>query len=177
MAGKVLKITVFALICLIVAACSADKAESDPETRIVREFFEARVSGNADAAYGMLSESTKRLYSDAQFKEYCFIYKVVEFETSAGKDGYIPVKYTFYDKKYKKESTELYTYYITDNIENLRVENGKILFPHVGFIALRQAIEARDTGKAEAAVKSMRDLDPGNPDVRDTIDKMGFNVR
>ena len=177
MAGKVLKTAFFALLCLIVSACSVDKTESDPESRIVREFFEARVSGNADAAYGMLSESTKRLYSDAQFKEYCFIYKVVEFENSAANGGYIPVKYTFYDKKYKKESTELYTYYITDNIENLRVENGKILFPHVGFIALRQAIEARDPGKAEAAVKSMRDLDPENPDVRDTIDKMGFNIR
>lgn len=177
MAGKVLKTAVFALFCLIFAACGEKKAETDPNSRVVKEFFEARVAGNAEAAYGLLSESTKKLYTEAQFREYCFIYKVAEFGIEAEKEGYIPVKYTFYDKKYKKDSTELHTYYITDNIENLRVENGRILFPHVGFISLRQAIEARDTAKAEAAVKSMRNLDPENPDVADTADKMGFNLR
>ena len=177
MVGKVLKIAVSVLLCLIFAACGGKKAESDPNSSIIREFFEARVAGNTDAAYSLLSESTKKLYSEAQFKEYCFIYKVVEFKIAAEKGGYIPVNYTFYDKKYKKESTELYTFYITENVENLRVENGRIVFPHVGFIALRQAIEAHETGKAEAAAKSMSVLDRENPDVADTIDKMGFNVR
>ncbi|MBO4699246.1 hypothetical protein J5690_06510 [bacterium] len=139
--------------------------------------MQARVEGNAKKAYRMLDENTRKIFSEKDFEEYCFVFKPSEFEVSGAENGYVKISYTFYDKKYKKGSSELYTFYMTDNVEMVKIQNGKIVFPHVAFLSVRKAIEAKDIDKAEYFSNIMLKLDPQNPDVLGTAEKMGFIQR
>ena len=87
--------------------------------------------------------------SEKDFENYCFVYKPSEFEIAAGQNVYIEVSYTFYDKKFKKGNNELYTFYMTKNIERLKISDNKIVFPHIGFVHLRKAIEEKNIKEAK----------------------------
>ena len=163
----------FLLLSFFAASC----VKTDKEFDIATEFMQARVEGNAKKAYGMLDENTKKIFSEKDFEEYCFVFKPSEFEVSGAENGYVKISYTFYDKKYKKGSSELYTFYMTDNVEMVKIQNGKIVFPHVAFLSVRKAIEAKDIDKAEYFSNIMLKLDPQNPDVLGTAEKMGFIQR
>ena len=80
--------------------------------------------------------------------------------------------YNFYDKKYKKDSDELYTFYISSNTETVRIKEGKILFPHIGFIEMRKNIEERKTDELKETLRKMIIIDPENPEVNQTAKKM-----
>ena len=160
----------FLLFSFFVSSC----VKTDKEFDIATEFMQARVDGNVKKAYEMLDEDTKKLFSEKEFEEYCFVFKPSEFKVSGVENGYVKISYTFYDKKYKKGGKELYTFYMTDNIERIKFKNGKIIFPYIAFIATRKAIEIGDIKKAEYFSNVMLELDPRNPDVLETAEKMGF---
>ena len=164
----------FLLFFLFLSFLPVSCAKRDKELDIATEFMQARVDGDTKKAYGMLDENTRKVFQEKEFEEYCFVFKPSEFEVSGAENGYRKISYTFYDKKYKKGSKELYTFYMTDNIERVRIQNGKIVFPHVAFLSMRKAIEAKDVEKAEYFSNIMLELDPNNPDVLDTAEKMGF---
>lgn len=153
----------------MLVSCSGKEPKS-----AVEEFMNARKEGSTKAAYGMLDEKSRSVFSEKEFEEYCFIYRISEFEIAPAENGYIGISYKFFDKKFKKGSDELYTYYITDNIERIKVVKGKIIFPHVAFVAMRKAIEDKDIEKAKHFSDVMLDIDPENPDVLETAVKMGF---
>jgi len=82
------------------------------------------------------------------------------------------VTYNFYDKRYKKDSNELYTYYVRENVEHIRMDGGKIEFPHPFFIDLLEAIKKRDSEGAKRAVKTMLEISPEHRDVAETAGTM-----
>lgn len=152
---------------------SCQKAEKQPD--ILEEFMQARVGGDTKKAYSLLDRNTKSAFTEKDFEEYCFVFKPSEFEIMPEENGYRKISYTFYDKKYKKGSGELYTFYMTENVERVKISSdGKIVFPHVAFVPMRRAIEDKDIGKARFFSHIMLALDPQNPDVLETSEKMGF---
>ena len=161
----------FTLFFLTVAVSCQKTVE---KTDIIEDFMHARVEGDVKKAYRMLDEKTRGVFSEKEFGEYCFVFKPSEFNVSDAENGYRKISYTFYDKKYKKGSDELYTFYMTENVERVRLNNGKIVFPHVAFVKVRQAIDERDIEKAKFLSHVMLTLDPNNPDVLETSEKMGF---
>ena len=161
----------FTLFFLTVALSCQKTAE---KTDIVGDFMQARVDGDVKKAYGMRDEKTRGVFSEKEFGEYCFVFKPSEFKVSDAESGYKRISYTFYDKKYKKGSDELYTFYMTENVEHVRLDDGKIVFPHVAFVKMRKAIEDRDVEKAKFLSHVMLTLDSNNPDVLETSEKMGF---
>ena len=144
------------------------------DAEIFREFMELRKTGNSSAAYGMLSDSTRLAFSSEAFDNYCFVYRVIDFEVFKESSGYVRSVYNFYDKKNKKDSDELYTFYFSSNTETVRIHDGKILFPHVGFIQVRKYIEEKKMDGLKETLRKMVDIDPGNPEVNETSEKMGF---
>lgn len=170
-------------ICFLFAAffvpflsCSnfTEKHEKNDEIQLVTEFMTSRTAGKTDISYKMLDDKTKQIFSKKQFENYCFVFRVIEFEILPKNGDYIPVSYTFYDKKHKKNSNELYTFYITKNIEQIKIQNGKIVFPYIGFIALRKEIEQKNIEKAKYFSDVMLSIDPQNPDILESAEKMGF---
>ena len=161
---------IFLIIILLFAACT--KAEKTPDP--VTLFIQARTDGNTHQAYILLDKTTQTAFSEKDFEEYCFVFKPSEFEVLPEKDGYIPISYTFYDKKYKKGSDELYTFYMTKNIEHVKLSGGKIVFPHIAFVNMRKAIEEKNIEKAKFFSDVMLGIDRSNPDVLETSEKMGF---
>ena len=160
------------LIFFSLFAASCQKADKQPD--IIEEFMQARIDGDTKRAYSLLDRNTKAAFSEQDFAEYCFVFKPSEFEVMPEENGYTKISYTFYDKKYKKGSDELYTFYMTKNIERVRTVDGKIVFPHIAFVPMRKAIESRDFEKAKFFSHVMLTLDPKNPDVLETSEKMGF---
>ena len=161
---------IFLFLPLFFISCS----KADKQADIVTRFMQARTEGYVHRAYLMLDKATQAAFSERDFEEYCFVFKPSEFEILPEENGYIPVSYTFYDKKYKKDSGELYTFYMTKNIEHIKLSGGKIVFPHVAFIALRKAIEEKNIDKAKFTSEVMLVIDRTNPDVLETAGNMGF---
>ncbi len=160
----------FVFLPLFLVSCSKNEKSPDPATL----FMQARLDGNTHKAYILLDKTTQAAFSEKDFEEYCFVFKPSEFEILPEENGYIPVSYTFYDKKYKKGSDELYTFYMTKNIEHIRLSGEKIVFPHIAFIAMRKAIEERNMEKARFFSDIMLGIDRTNPDVLETAGNMGF---
>ena len=164
------------VLTLISFSCTENGSDVSPEHKAVRKFFELREAGNTGEAWKMLSEKSRRIFSRKEFDEYAFIYKVSEIIDIKESDGYFKVSYNYYDKKYKKNSEELYTFYITENVENLKVEQTGIIFPYTGYFALRKAIEKKDMNEVNAVVKKMLQVDSGNPDVVKSAEQMGVRA-
>lgn len=162
---------IFALILIDLCGCSKPE-----ESSVITGFFEARKSGDFASAYEILSQDSKNLFTKEQFENYCFVFRVIEYAEAEKKDGYFVVNYTYYDKKFNKVTGELYTYYITQNVENIRVENGKIVFPHTGFILVRKFIEEKKTDEAGNIFRKMLSVDRNNPDVKKSASLMGFDT-
>lgn len=162
---------IFVLTLIDLPGCAGPEPGS-----VVKGFFEARKSGDFASAYEMLSENSKNAFSKEQFENYCFVFRVIEYGTAIEKDGYFGVNYSYYDKKFNKATGELYTYYINQNVENVRVENGKIVFPHTGFILVRKFIEEKKVDEAGNIFRKMLSIDRGNPDVRNSASLMGFDT-
>jgi hypothetical protein len=169
--SAILFISFPAAVFFIVISCNRlDQYQDDAE--IVTKFMELRKAGNSVEAYGMLSDSTKEVFSQEVFNNYCFVYRVIDFEVFKESSGYVRSVYNFYDKKYNKNSGELHTFYISSNTETVRTEKGKILFPHVGFIKVRKNIEERKIDDLREIIKKMVRIDPENPEVKQTAEKM-----
>jgi hypothetical protein len=168
-------VSIFALI-LISSSCIRSGSVNNAEREKIDKFFEMRESGNTVEAWKMLSDKSRKIFLEKDFKEYCFIYKVSEIIDVNERDGYYKVKYNFYDKKYKKNSNELYTFYIRDNVENLKVDKTGIVFPYTGYLFLRKAVEKRDMNDIDATVKKMLQIDRSNPDVIKSAEKMGIDI-
>lgn len=163
------KISIFFVVfCLF--SCS----KSDRSLEIIENFMQARLDGQTAKAYAMIDKKSRTEFSEKDFENYCFVYKPSEFEIAAGQNGYIEVSYTFYDKKFKKGNNELYTFYMTKNIERLKISDNKIVFPHIGFVHLRKAIEEKNIKEAKYFSDVMLKIDPTNPDVLETAEKMGL---
>jgi hypothetical protein len=161
---------IFLIIILLFAACTKTEKTPDPVTL----FMQARTDGNTHQAYILLDKTTQTAFSEKDFEEYCFVFKPSEFEIMPEENGYTPISYTFYDKKYKKGSDELYTFYMTKNIEHIKLSEGKIVFPHIAFVNMRKAIEEKNIEKAKFFSDVMLGIDRNNPDVLETSEKMGF---
>ncbi|HSW60787.1 MAG TPA: hypothetical protein VLJ60_08310 [bacterium] len=170
----ILHILFYAVLSVVFCSLSSCSRIGTPENdvEIFREFMELRNSGNNGAAYGMLSDSTRAVFSEEMFNNYCFVYRVIEFEIFKESSGYVRSVYNFYDKKYKKDSDELYTFYISSNTETVRIREGKILFPHIGFIEIRKNIEERKMDELKETLRKMINIDPENPEVNQTAGKM-----
>jgi hypothetical protein len=169
---------IIALFLLPVLAGSWKKEDPVPKNDIpesIIRFIELRKEGDTAQAYRMLSEKSRRYFTFDDFDDYCFIYRIIDVKSLKKEgEGYYEAVYTYYDKRFKKGSGELYTFYITENIENIKTDETGLLFPHTGFIALRENIEKRDTESAEQTVKTMLSIDPENPDVLKSAEQMGF---
>ena len=163
---------IFLIFLFPVFFVSCSKEEKPLDT--LSNFMQARIEGDSHKAYLLLDKSTRAAFSEHDFEEYCFVFKPSDFEILPEENGYIPVSYTFYDKKYRKGSDELYTFYMTKNIEHVKLSGGKIVFPHIAFIALRKAIEEKDIEKAKFTSDVMLVIDRTNPDVLETSENMGF---
>lgn len=167
--------SIFALI-LISSSCIGSGLEKDSDREKIDHFFEMREAGNTSDAWKMLSKGSRKVFSEKEFEEYCFIYKVSEIIDVSKDAGYYKVKYSFYDKKFKKNSNELYTFYIRDNVENLKVDKTGIVFPYTGYLFLRKAVEKRDMKDIGVTVRKMLQIDRSNPDVIKSAEKMGLDV-
>ena len=152
------------------SSCSKAEKPQDPVTL----FMQARTDGNTHQAYILLDKTTQEVFSEKDFEEYCFVFKPSEFEILPEENGYTPISYTFYDKKYKKGSDELYTFYMTKNIEHVKLNAGRIVFPHIAFVSMRKAIEEKNVEKAKFFSDVMLGIDKTNPDVLETSENMGF---
>lgn len=164
------------LIALVALSCSK-KGETTKVTQdkiLVSNFFVLRKAGDSDSAWYLLSEKTRKHITIEQFKEYCFVYKVIDFSVEDEKDGFHQVKYTFFDKKVD-ENGKLRNYFITKEKEYISVDGGGIVFPHVGFLALREAIKQKDIEKAKQIIKQMLELNPNQPEVIETAKNMGLS--
>ena len=164
----------FTLFFIFSVFISASCQKTDKRPDIVEEFMQARVDGDTKKAYSLLDRNTKSAFPEKDFEEYCFVFKPSEFEIMPEENGYRKISYTFYDKKYKKGSDELYTFYMTKNVERIRISEGKIVFPHIAFVKMRRAIEEKDIEKAKFFSHVMLSVDSTNPDVLETSEKMGF---
>lgn len=161
---------IFLFIPVFLISCSQTGKPQDT----VSLFMQARIDGDIHKAYLLLDKATQAAFSEKDFEEYCFVFKPSEFEILPEENGYIPITYTFYDKKYNKESGELYTFYMTKNIEHVKLSGGKIVFPHIAFISMRRAIEEKNIEKAKFSSEVMLVIDRTNPDVLETAGNMGF---
>ena len=140
---------------------------------VVRTFFVLRQSGDSDSAWYLLNEKTKKSVPADLFKRYCFVYRVKTFTIGEKKDGFIPVRYTYYDKK-MDEKGALRNYFITPEVEYILVENGGITFPQAWFVSLREAIKRKDIHRAKMVVGKMLELSPRQPEVLKTARTMGL---
>jgi len=143
---------------------------------VIEGFFEARKSGDVAGAYEMLSKSSRNSFSKEQFENYCFVFRVIEYKSGSIENGYFVVNYNYYDKKFNKVTKELYTYYINQNVETIKIEDGKIVFPHTGFVLIRQFIEEKKIDEVGKMIDRMLAIDNKNPDVVKSATLMGFNV-
>ncbi len=165
-------ILILLLIFSYRSSCS-DPAQNEVEK--IKRFAELRKDGRTDQAYKMLSDLSKKKYSFDAFDEYCFVYRIVDTVSVKKREpGRYELNYKFYDKRFVPGSDELYTFYITENIETVKLDDTGIVFPHTGFLLLRKSIEDRDVESAEKQVKKMLSIDPGNPDVLKSAKQMGF---
>lgn len=155
----------WSLVSVCVLTLISSCTQSSGKKQIVGEFFKLREAGNTEKAWEMLSESSRKVFTEKEFNEYCFIYKVSETLGTKKEGEYFKIRYNFYDKKFKKDSQELYTFYIRENVENLKVVKGGIAFPYIGYLALRQAIEKGKMDDVKVALKKMLKVDNTNPDI------------
>jgi len=166
------------LIIIVFAVVSCEKFtynSKDGEIKKINHFIELRKKGETEKAFRLLSQNSRNVFSIEDFERYCFIYKIVDTEVKIEeKSGYYVVTYSFYDKKFDKENDALYTFYISENSESIRVDDSGIVFPHTGFTVLRNNIENRDMASAKNTVEKMLAVDSNNPDVIKSAQKMGF---
>jgi len=144
---------------------------------IVRKFMELRKAGNSEAAYDLLTETTKKTFNRHEFDNYCYIYRVIDFEIEPVQNGYFGAVYDFYDKRFNKASGELHTFYISKNRESLKVEKGKIVFPHIGFILIRKEVENKNIENVEEIINKMHRIDSENPEINETAENLGFSLK
>lgn len=163
------------LIAAVVVSCSkkAETTKVTPDKILVSNFFVLRKAGDSDSAWYLLSEKTRKQITIEQFRKYCFVYKVIDFSVEDEKDGFHQVTYTFFDKKVDEDGT-LRNYFITKEDEYISIDRGSIVFPHVGFLALRDAIREKDMDRAKRAITQMLDLSPQQPEVVETAKNMGL---
>ncbi len=168
---------VLAVLITVVSCSKKEHVASSPalsgDKAVVYNFFLLRQAGDTDSAWYMLSNKSRQLYSADQFKQYCFVYKVIDFSVGEQKDGFYPVSYTYYNKRMDKKG-HLHNFYITKETEYLSVKNGSIVFPHTLFVSLRNAIEQQDIDKARSIVRQMLELSPRQPEVLESAEKMGL---
>jgi hypothetical protein len=162
---------VFLCLFPFIAGCSSF-FKSDKE--IVNEFMLLRVDGKNNAAYEFLDDDTKKVYSEEDFNNYCFVFRVIDYRIGKDVNGYFKVEYTFYDKKINRKTGELHTYYITENSENIKLKGGKIVFPHIGYVELRKNIESKLLDEASMTLRKMLSIDPANPDTSHTAEITGL---
>jgi hypothetical protein len=163
------------VLTLISVSCSKTGENTDLEK--VTNFFKFRESGNTEKAWTMLSQSSRTAFSREQFDRYCFVFKVSEVTEIKKQGDYFKVTYNFYDKKYKKDSQELYTFYITENVENIKVGKNGIIYPFPGYLTLRKAVEKGDLKQVGSAIRKMLKVDSSNPDVLKSAEDMGISGR
>jgi len=114
----------------------------------------------------MIDDKTQNLTGFNLFKKYCFIYKVESFEIKSEKNNYFEVNYKFYDKKFKKDSKQLYTFYISKTKEFIKFsQSKKIVFPYPFFIEIRKSIENHKTNDLKKIIKKMMLIDEKNQDL------------
>jgi len=158
---------------VLTSSCIRFGSDEDPEQGEIRQFFEMREAGNTEKAWNMLSDQSRSFFSVKEFEEYSFVYKVSEIIEITKGEEHFKVRYYYYDKKYKKDSDELYTFYITENIENLKIDKTGIIFPYTGYTDLRKGIEKGDMNQVGTAVRKMLKIDHNNPDVLKSAKNMG----
>jgi hypothetical protein len=158
-----------------VAGCSKKQevAKVSDTTSLVQNFFILRKAGDTDSAWYLLSEKTRKYTTIEQFKKYCFVYKVIDFSIKDEKDGFYKISYSFFDKKMNKKG-KLHNYFITKADEYISVDDGGVVFPHVGFLTLRDAIKQKDMERAKRAITQMLELSPKQPEVLETAKNMGL---
>ena len=159
-------------VCVLTLISSCTKS-SDDEQQKIAEFLKLRESGNTAEVWKILSDKSREVFSYKEFEEYCFIYKVSETLEIKKTGDYFTVRYNFYDKKFKKDSQELYTFYIRENIEHIRIGETGIIFPYTGYLSLRRAVEKGDMKEVDNALKKMIKDDSSNPDVLKSVKDMG----
>lgn len=150
--------------------------EKPDDRTLISNFFEARQSGNTSSAYEMLSEKSRKSFSKEQFENYCFVFRVIDYSIENAEKGYFAVNYNYYDKKFNKDTKELYTYYINQNLETLKIIEGKIVFPHSGFVLIRKFIEDKNQEEVKKMFELMLTVDDKNPDVIKSSLLMGFQT-
>lgn len=160
------------LLLLILSFSCSSLFKTDEE--IVNEFMDLRVKGKNDAAYKLLDDATKKVYSAEDFNNYCFVFRVIDYRIGENANSYFKVEYSFYDKKINKKTGALHTYYITENSESITLKGGKIVFPHIGYIFLRKNIEDKELERASDALKKMLSIDSLNPDINHTAEITGL---
>jgi hypothetical protein len=162
-------------VFLIFWSCKKTDEIQDEKAATFNWFMELRKEGRTKEAYDLLSVKSRKVFSFEEFDEYCFNYKVMEWSEPQKRDeGYYSVTYKYYDKRFKKDGSELYTFYITENIETVSMDGSGIIFPHTGFIVLRKKIEEKDVEGADFVVEKMISVDSRNPDVLESAKQMGF---
>ncbi|MCK5808724.1 hypothetical protein KAH37_07055 [bacterium] len=163
------------LIMFLASSCSekTEPKKVSHENLIIRNFFVLRQAGDTDSAWLLLSEKTRKHITMEQFQKYCFIYKVMDFELKKSDGEFQQISYSFYDKKMNKDG-KLHNYFITNTEEYITVDKSGIIFPHVGFLVLRDAIRQKDMERAKRAIRQMLELSPKQPEVVETAKNMGL---
>lgn len=157
---------------LFFACLSCESFRKDIE--IIDSFFKLRKKGDVDEAWIMTDAGTREKISFRLFERYCFKNKVIRYDIKKSEDDFYVVKYSFYDKRFKKNGSKLHTFYINSITEHIRVDGGKILFPHPLFLKLRENIEAKDLDSAKDIINEMLEISPGQKDVISTGKRLGL---
>lgn len=144
----------------------------DSKTDIVNKFMSLRERGNYEEAYNFIDIDSKKEIPFEKFFKYCFEYKVGDYHIKGERDGAVEVEYHFFDKRYKKGTNELYTFYVSKNSEFLIVKGGKIIFPHPLFIDFKEKVRLHDSDGAEKVIKKMLSISPSQKEVLELAEKM-----
>ncbi|MFO7735828.1 MAG: hypothetical protein R6W70_06380 [bacterium] len=159
-----------ALLFFVCLSCESSRKD----TEIIDSFFKLRKEGAVDEAWPMTDAGTREKISFRLFERYCFKNKVIRYDIKKSEDDFYVVTYSFYDKRFKKDGSELHTFYINSITEHIRVDRGKIIFPHPLFLKLREDIEADNLDSAKETINKMLDISPGQKDVISTGKRLGL---
>lgn len=158
---------VFIFLSLFFVSCES-------KTDVVNKFMSLRESGDYKKAYEFVEEASRKEIPFEKFSKYCFEYKVGDYNIKGEKDGAVEVEYHFFDKRYKKGTNELYTFYVSKNSEFLIVSSGKIVFPHPLFLDFKEMVRSHNSDEAEKIIKKMLSISPQQKEVLELASKMGM---